>query len=54
MATKVFEDCREVVAVVYAPAGREAARLDACAARFREILEGECGALSSGAAIIGL
>jgi DNA/RNA-binding domain of Phe-tRNA-synthetase-like protein len=54
MATKVFEDCRELVAVVYAPADDEKGRLEACAARFREILESECGARSSGKEIIAL
>jgi DNA/RNA-binding domain of Phe-tRNA-synthetase-like protein len=53
MATKVFEDCRDVVAVVYAPAG-EMARLEACARRFRELLERECGARSSGKELIEL
>jgi DNA/RNA-binding domain of Phe-tRNA-synthetase-like protein len=44
MATKVFEGARAVVAVVYAPAEDPRARLEACAGRFRELLESECGA----------
>jgi DNA/RNA-binding domain of Phe-tRNA-synthetase-like protein len=52
MATKVFEDAREIVAVVYAPAKEGRERLDACALRFRELLEAECGAAEAGSAII--
>jgi DNA/RNA-binding domain of Phe-tRNA-synthetase-like protein len=51
MATKVFEDARDVAAVVYAPASDPADRLAACAARFRDILVLECGAAEAGFAI---
>jgi DNA/RNA-binding domain of Phe-tRNA-synthetase-like protein len=51
MATKVFEDAREVVAVVYAPASGGAERLGACASRFRDLLEKECGAAEAGFSI---
>jgi DNA/RNA-binding domain of Phe-tRNA-synthetase-like protein len=54
MATKVFEGCRDVVAIVYAPAEDAKGRLEACSARFRELLESECGAESSGKEIIKL
>jgi DNA/RNA-binding domain of Phe-tRNA-synthetase-like protein len=47
MATKVFEDARDVVAVVYAPAGEAHSEIEACAARFAELLKTECGAAES-------
>jgi DNA/RNA-binding domain of Phe-tRNA-synthetase-like protein len=53
MATKVFEDARDVVAVVYAPLSEGRTLLESCAERFRSLLESECGAASTGAAIIG-
>jgi DNA/RNA-binding domain of Phe-tRNA-synthetase-like protein len=52
MATKVFEGAENVVAVVYAPADDEGGRLESCAERFQSLLESECGAASTGAAII--
>jgi DNA/RNA-binding domain of Phe-tRNA-synthetase-like protein len=51
MATKVFEDAEEVVAVVYAPSSEGPERLESCASRFRELLEAQCGAADSGYAI---
>jgi DNA/RNA-binding domain of Phe-tRNA-synthetase-like protein len=48
MATKVFEEARDVVAVVYAPASDPRERLESCASRFRELLLSECGAEESG------
>jgi len=48
MATKVFDDARDVAAILYAPAAESAAGLKACAARFAELLRAECGALESG------
>jgi DNA/RNA-binding domain of Phe-tRNA-synthetase-like protein len=52
MATKVFEDARDVVAVVYAPASDERKRLEACAERFALLLRESCGAAESGFSII--
>jgi DNA/RNA-binding domain of Phe-tRNA-synthetase-like protein len=52
MATKVFEAAREVVAVVYAPASEGRGRLEACAARFRDLLVAECGASEAGFRIL--
>jgi DNA/RNA-binding domain of Phe-tRNA-synthetase-like protein len=52
MVTKVFEGARNVVAVVYAPAGEEPGRLERCAARFRELLISECGAAEAGYSVI--
>jgi DNA/RNA-binding domain of Phe-tRNA-synthetase-like protein len=54
MATKVFDDCRDVVAIVYAPADDELGRLEACSARFRELLSKECGASATGELIVSL
>jgi DNA/RNA-binding domain of Phe-tRNA-synthetase-like protein len=51
MATKVFEDAREVVAVIYAPASEGRKRLEDCAARFALLLKSECGAQESGFSI---
>ena len=48
MATKVFEDARDVVAVVYAPVSDGRERLEACAARFRDLLAEECRASEAG------
>jgi hypothetical protein len=48
MATKVFEDARDVVAVVYAPACEDRALLEACASRFKEILLVDCRARDAG------
>ena len=47
MATKVFEGCLSIVALVYAPSGPEGAELEACADYFASILRDECGATSS-------
>lgn len=52
MATKVFEEARNVVAVVYAPIDDESSRLEACGSRFSELLAAECGASSSGFFIV--
>lgn len=52
MATKVFEGARDVVAVVYAPAGPEGAGLEACAERFAFLLRSECGAGDCGFEVI--
>jgi len=52
MATKVFEDARGAVAVVYAPASEPAEDLEACASRFRELLVSDCGAAEAGYCII--
>jgi DNA/RNA-binding domain of Phe-tRNA-synthetase-like protein len=51
MATKVFEDARGVVAVVYSPVSEGRDRLEACATRFRELLKMDCGAVESGYSI---
>lgn len=48
MATKTRESTRNAVAVVYAPAGEGAARLEAAAERFSSLLAGECGASCAG------
>jgi DNA/RNA-binding domain of Phe-tRNA-synthetase-like protein len=48
MATKVFEGARDVVAIVYAPPSEGPERLEACAARFRDLLAAECGAREAG------
>lgn len=48
MATKVFEGARDIVAVLYAPFTDGPRRLGLCAARFRDILETECGASKAG------
>jgi hypothetical protein len=52
MATKVFESARDIVAVLYAPASEARAGLEACAARFAELLASECGAGETGFAIV--
>ncbi len=51
MSTKVFEDARDVVAVVYAPASEGAERIEDCATRFSALLSSECGAAISGYSI---
>ena len=48
MATKVFESARDVAGVVYAPLTDPKADLEACAARFAEILRAGCGAREAG------
>jgi len=52
MATKVFEDARDVLAVVYAPATEERERLEACAGRLADLLKTQCGAAESGYSIV--
>lgn len=51
MATKVFESCAEAVGVVYAPLAEPLAALEACAARFAELLR-EAGATEASYSII--
>lgn len=53
MATKVFEDCREVAAVVYAPASDPKAELEACAEAFAGLLRTECKAAEAGWSVVG-
>jgi DNA/RNA-binding domain of Phe-tRNA-synthetase-like protein len=48
MATKVFAEARDIIAVLYAPASEAPERLASCAARFAELLESECGAAEAG------
>jgi DNA/RNA-binding domain of Phe-tRNA-synthetase-like protein len=48
MATKVFEDARGVVAIVYAPTADGKGRLESCAERFALLLRESCGAVESG------
>lgn len=48
MSTKVFEDCRAVVAVVYAPAEERPRDLEACAETLAGLLGEDCGAAESG------
>ena len=52
MATKVFEGCSSIVAVVYAPVGPEGGDLETCAEYFAAILRDECGATRSTWAVI--
>jgi DNA/RNA-binding domain of Phe-tRNA-synthetase-like protein len=51
MDTKVFEEARNVIAIVYAPASDGRERLESCASRFAELLETECRAAESGYSI---
>lgn len=48
METKVFDDARSIVAIVYAPTADPKDLLAACAARFSELLKSHCGAAESG------
>lgn len=48
MSTKVFESARDVAGVVYAPMAEAPADLEACAARFAELLKEYCGAKQAG------
>lgn len=48
MATKVFDTARDVAGVIYAPLTDPKADLEACAARFAEILREDCGARETG------
>lgn len=48
LATKVFEAARDVAGVVYAPFTDPKADLEACAARFAQILREDCGAREAG------
>lgn len=52
MATKVFESARDVAGVVYAPRSEAPGDLEACAARFAEILREDCGAEETGYLLI--
>ncbi len=52
MATKVFESARDVAGVVYAPLTDPKADLEACAARFAQILREDCGAREAGWKIV--
>ncbi len=52
MATKVFEAARDVAGVIYAPVTDPKADLEACAARFAEILREDCGAREAGWKIV--
>ena len=52
MATKVFEDCREVAAVVYAPASDPRPELEACAEAFAGLLRSECKAADAGWSVV--
>jgi DNA/RNA-binding domain of Phe-tRNA-synthetase-like protein len=52
MATKVFEGCRGVVAVVFAPRGEPRADLEACCERFAALLGADCGAAEIGWRIV--
>ncbi len=52
MATKVFEGCRAIVAVVYAPAKDPRHDLEACCGRFAALLSEDCGASGVGWKII--
>jgi DNA/RNA-binding domain of Phe-tRNA-synthetase-like protein len=51
MATKVFGEAVEILAVVYAPVTEGREPLEACASRYAELLRGECGAATAGWAI---
>jgi DNA/RNA-binding domain of Phe-tRNA-synthetase-like protein len=53
MATKVFEEARDIAAVIYAPAFGPAERLASCAERFRDLLRSECGAAEAGCLVAG-
>jgi len=53
MATKVFEACRDVVAVVYAPASEGRPAVEALMARFAGLLREACGATGAGWSMIG-
>jgi len=53
MATKVFEDCREVAAVIYAPVSDSRADLEACAEAFAGMLRTDCKAADAGWSIVG-
>lgn len=53
MATKVFEACRDVVAVVYAPASEGRPALESLLARFAGLLGEGCGAVETGWSVAG-
>jgi DNA/RNA-binding domain of Phe-tRNA-synthetase-like protein len=52
MATKVFEEARDIAAILYAPAAEGAAPLEACAERFAGLLRAECGASAAGFTVV--
>ncbi len=52
MATKVFEDCRDVAAVVYAPASEPREAVEACAERFAAFLRTFAGARMAGGLVL--
>lgn len=52
MATKVFENCRDVIAVVYAPLNEGRPALEALMARFATLLGEACRAEGTGWAIV--
>jgi len=52
MATKVFDSCRDALAVVYAPASEPQSKLSACAERFAALLRDDCGAAEVGYRIV--
>ncbi len=51
MATKVFEDARNVGAFVYAPLSEPPDVLFACAERFKSLLDSECRAAKTGMSV---
>jgi len=53
METKVFEDARDIVAVIYAPTSEPREEVDRCAARFAELLRTHCQAAESGYRVVG-
>ncbi|MDP3178522.1 MAG: hypothetical protein Q8M76_11520 [Spirochaetaceae bacterium] len=52
MATKVFDEARDAVAIVYAPIADPAQRLESCASRFALLLRERCGAGEAGFSIV--
>jgi DNA/RNA-binding domain of Phe-tRNA-synthetase-like protein len=53
MATKVFEGCHDVAAVLFAPASERIEDLEAACDRFVRLLKEDCGASSGGWRILG-
>ena len=53
MATKVFEGCEGIVAVVFAPLAEPVVLLEEACARFVDLLKEDCGASMAGSAVIG-
>jgi len=54
MATKVTEDTRSVVAVLYAPAGESREAVADWAARYADLLASHCGARSAGSLVVAI